>query len=299
MKYVSNSDGHITHITQKTVENATFNMLIIHGMAEHRFRYDAFIKELNEHKINAYAVDLRGHGKSPHEEKMGHFADDNGFEKNVDDLYAILQKIKNKSDLPIILFGHSMGSLFARALIRKYPDQIDALILSGSPYFPKGFNLIKRLLVIPKKLSPHKPAQKIADMTNDAFMKDIEDKRTDLDWLSFDSKNVDNFINDPLCNFPFTYAGYYDLFKLMEAVYQKPWHKPTKDIPVLFLIGKYDPCPDFKRGGYDAALNKLKHEGYVNIEPIIYEHSRHELLQDVEKEKVTDVILHFIHDLSA
>ena len=140
MEYISKIDGHKTHITHQGVENAKLNMLIIHGMAEHRFRYEDFTDTLNKHNINTYTLDLRGHGESPVDGHFGYFGEENGYKRNIDDINGIVEMIKENSDLPFILFGHSMGSLFARGFIKHYPHKIDALILSGSPYLPQGFS---------------------------------------------------------------------------------------------------------------------------------------------------------------
>ena len=36
-------------------------------------------------------------------------------------------------NLPFILLGHSMGSLVVRTYLKKYSQEVDAVILSGSP----------------------------------------------------------------------------------------------------------------------------------------------------------------------
>ncbi|HZJ87021.1 MAG TPA: alpha/beta fold hydrolase [Erysipelothrix sp.] len=297
MEYISKIDGHITHTSQQIVENAKFNMLIIHGMAEHRHRYDAFMDMLNNHHINTYSIDLRGHGESPVDGHLGYFGAKDGYKRNVDDIDGIIQKIKMESDLPFILFGHSMGSLFARAYLKSYPNNIDAMILSGSPYLPTGFNALKQVLKIPAKISPTKPAKMIAKIMNDGFTKEIENHKTNVDWLSFDEDNINRYIHDPLCNFPFTYQGYVDLFALLDDVYNDAWPDVKSDLPVFFLVGKHDPVVDFKHDGFYKAINSLKQNGYRNIKSIVYDNSRHELLNDVEKEKVTEDIIQIINDL--
>src|SRR5699024_4833317 len=127
----------------------------------------------------------------------------------------------------------------------------------------------------PALVNPTKPSRILLKMMNSNFSKDIENPRTQLDWLSFSKENVDAYIEDPLCNFPFTYQGYYDLFSLMVDVYRKPWKKHKKNLPVLFLIGRHDPCTEFKRDGFRKAVQKMQDEGYQNIRSIIYENSRH------------------------
>lgn len=48
---------------------------------------------------------------------------------------------------PVVLFGHSMGSMVVRKYIKKYDDEIDKLIICGSPsknkYAKVGLNTAK------------------------------------------------------------------------------------------------------------------------------------------------------------
>ena len=297
MEYISKIDQHKTHISSHLTMDARVNLLIIHGMAEHRFRYEFFMRTCNQHQINAYAFDLRGHGESKVDGHFGYFGKKKGYLRNVQDIHGIVEMIKKESDLPLVLLGHSMGSLFARAYLKYYPNTIDALILSGSPYLPRAFHSTHLFLKTMATLHPTKPASQIAKQMNQHFVKGIKDAKTQLDWLSFNEANVDAYQNDPLSNFPFTYQGYEDLFNLLEEVYLKVWDINNSPLPILFVIGKHDPSPDFKRDGFYKAIAKLQKAGYNNIKSIIYQHSRHELLQDNEKEKVTNDIIQFIHDL--
>ena len=73
MIYTSNIDQHQTHMTKKIHPKAKANILIIHGMAEHRFRYKNFIDILFQNQYSVFAIDLRGHGESLIENKKGCF----------------------------------------------------------------------------------------------------------------------------------------------------------------------------------------------------------------------------------
>lgn len=293
MQYKSKIDKHITNYSKYEVEKPIGQVLIIHGMSEHRFRYEPFIKELNKNKINAYTFDLRGHGESKFEGKYGMFAYEDGYKKNIQDIDALVRILIN-DDLPFYLLGHSMGSLFARYYIKEYPNKVDKLILSGSPYIPDMFRLVQSSMKTMAKLMPTRSANLVAKGMNKTFNKDIKHPRTDLDWLSFNETNVDEYIANPMSNFPFTYSGYNDLFSLVEEVYLDKWQYNKTDTPVLWIVGKYDPTPNFKKDGFNKAINKLKNSGYTNYESIIYENSRHEIFVDNEKEKVFKDVIEFM-----
>ena len=63
---------------------------IAHGMAEHSARYERFAQELNAAGYAVYANDHRGHGRTAEGGVLGHFADDDGWARVVDDLLLSL-----------------------------------------------------------------------------------------------------------------------------------------------------------------------------------------------------------------
>ena len=89
---------------------------ILHGMAEHIARYDAFASYLCGQGFAVFANDHVGHGKSAKsDEELGYFGEENGWK-------AFARDAKQVTDLarkaypgrPILIFGHSMGSFAAR-----------------------------------------------------------------------------------------------------------------------------------------------------------------------------------------
>lgn len=292
MQYISKIDQHITHMSALTKEHASANIIIIHGMAEHRFRYDDFMHKLHQNNFNVFSFDLRGHGESLLDNTYGYFAKEDGYLKNIEDIHGIINMIQDAYPLKTFLFGHSMGSLFARGYLKMHPNTLDALVLSGSPYPPFGVQLLNNLLKLPAKIAPKSPSCFIYKMMNQSFNKGL-DAKTDLDWMSFDEDNIEHFQNDTMCNFPFTLSAYVDLFNLMKLVYQDKWDVNPSDMPILFVAGEHDPCIDFKNDGLNKAIKKLKDAGYENISSKIYHNSRHELLNDLEKDLVSDDIINF------
>ena len=292
MIYTSPIDSHQTHISSFLSDSPTYNLIVLHGMSEHRHRYESFAETASNHHINVFTLDLRGHGDSPTEGTYGFV---NGYMNQVHDLYHIIKMIRKEYPYRTYLMGHSMGSLFVRSYLKHYlKENVNGVIIMGSPYVPKGVNLLRLAMKPLAKLFPKKKSNLISNIMNRTFNKEIENPKTPLDWLSFNEDNVQNYINDPLCNFPLTYGGYADLFDLVNDVYQDDWKKIDVLTPVLFLIGSFDPCPDFKRGGFDNAIKKMKQDGYQNIQSIVYHQSRHELLFDNDSQQVTQDIIDFI-----
>jgi alpha-beta hydrolase superfamily lysophospholipase len=110
---------------------------IAHGYAEHIGRYDVFARKLAEAGIVVYGNDHRGHGKTSG--NIGEaicFADEAGFDKVVADMRALTEIIQTENpDIPLFLFGHSMGSMLTRRYIQLYGEDLSGAVLSGSGVF--------------------------------------------------------------------------------------------------------------------------------------------------------------------
>ena len=133
---------------------------------------------------------------------------------------------------------------------------------------------------------------------NKMYNADIKDKLTDMDWLSFDTDNVKNYMEDPLCGFLFTYGGYLDLFHLIDNTYDSKWSHHASHLPIYFVAGIYDPCVDFKHDGFNKAIKHLKKNGFENITSTLYENSRHEILNDRDQDRVYQNLMTFIKEAS-
>jgi alpha-beta hydrolase superfamily lysophospholipase len=121
-------DGTELFYTKDIVECAKAVIIIVHGLCEHLGRYDYFTKKLNDFGYTVYRFDNRGHGRSGGErgyvENFHYFFDD--ADKVVD---MALEENKN---LPVFMFGHSMGGFIAAGYGMKYRNKLKGQILSGS-----------------------------------------------------------------------------------------------------------------------------------------------------------------------
>ena len=111
---------------------------IAHGMAEHSARYERFAEMLTANNFGVYANDHRGHGQTAGTiENLGYFADNNGWDLVVSDLSQLTTTIKHDHpDIPVFLFGHSMGSFLCRDYMFTYPNTVSGVILSATACDP-------------------------------------------------------------------------------------------------------------------------------------------------------------------
>lgn len=132
----SNSDGlELSVYTAEPDEGPVQGIFqIVHGMSEMKERYRGFIEYLTGLGFACIIHDHRGHGQSvKSKEDLGYFYGGGG-RAVVEDTHQITEVARmHWPNLPVILFGHSMGSLIVRCYLKKYDGELTGLIVSGSP----------------------------------------------------------------------------------------------------------------------------------------------------------------------
>lgn len=272
---------------------------IAHGMAEWAGRYDEFAKKLVNSGYKVYANDHRGHGNSVKNVNDIGFLGKDGFNAMVEDMKIVHDLIRKENpDVPIFLLGHSMGSFLAQSYVTKYGDDLKGVIYSGSngkqgAVLNAGI-LIARLQVL---FLGEKAKSKLLDsMTFGTYNKSFSPCRTSYDWLSREPNKVDKYVKDPYCGGVFTTSFFYDFFKGLKSLYEKEnINRIPKDLPVCILSGKMDPVGEFGKG--IARLEKFyRDQGIIDVHVKIYDDSRHEILNETNKDEVTDDIIAWISD---
>lgn len=255
---------------------------IVHGMSEHRSRYDEFAKYLVSRGYAAVTYDLPGHGETAGKDPLGYFGDENGWQTLTDSAEEIAERCRSEfPGVPLILFGHSMGTIIGRCFLQKHDNELCEAILSGAPNYQSAIPVAIFLGNVTALFKGKKGHSKMLDsLSTGTFAKSVKNARTDFDWLSYNSKNVDAYIADPLCGFPFTVAGYQDLFHGTKQMHEVSAYACTKpDLPILFFSGKDDPC----RGGdagFQDSIDTLKKAGYKNVDSHLYDGMRHETMHE-------------------
>ncbi|MEI2825160.1 MAG: alpha/beta hydrolase [Dermatophilaceae bacterium] len=273
-------------------------VLIAHGMAEHAGRYARFAERLTEAGYDVYAVDHRGHGKTAGSvDKVGYFADKDGFEKVVEDLYAVTRTIsEDHPELPVFLFGHSMGSILSRAYAIAHSSTISGLVLTGAGGDPGLLGRVGAVVAFAegtirgrRSRSPLLDAMSFGKF-NDAF----KPTRTKFDWLSRDRTEVDLYIADPYCGAVFTTGFFGDLLHGL-AVVNDPANvaKIRHDLPVLLASGDKDPVGDNGKGVNQVA-EQLREAGVASVTVTLYPNARHEILNETNRDEITSDIIHWL-----
>ena len=104
-----------------------------HGMCEYVRRYAPMAEFYAAHGIALAGNDHLGHGDTAQAGEHGHYGEPNGCCHLLNDLHTMNRILHERfPDTPIILYGHSMGSFYARWYAEKWPESITALVISGT-----------------------------------------------------------------------------------------------------------------------------------------------------------------------
>lgn len=289
----------ITDLPVKTVVREPENMAkargviqIVHGMCEHKERYFDMLDYFCNQGFVCVIADLRGHGENVEYLKdLGYFGE-NGPELLVEDVHAVNAFIHNNyPDLKVILVAHSMGSIIARAYLKKYDRDVDMVFLSGAPSDNPGKYVG---IVIADLYSLFLDVNRHSKIMDKGFYAQLENRfkaEGRNSWICSDKEVVDKYNNDDYCNFTFTVNGYETLFRLLCRIYStRGWILKNDELPIYFIVGADDVCVGGEK--------KLKHEamimkkaGYKLIKCKQFEGMRHEIFNEKNHEIVWKYML--------
>ena len=270
---------------------------IVHGIAEHIARYDAFANFMASQGFLVVAEDHMGHGGSIGDDGFpGYF--EGGWFKAVADCHRLLNYTRAEfPDLPYVILGHSMGSFLVRTLLMKYPKSgLSAAVLSGTAWMHRG--VINAGLATASLVCKTQGAQSYNRMINSmmfgSYNRRIKEKRTAYDWLTRDAVCVDAYMADPLCGFAVTAGLARDMLKGMRCNQESDnLQKMKKDLPVLFISGSEDPVGDYGKG-VKRAFAEFEKAGMERVDIRLYPDCRHELLNELNKQEVYDDVLQWL-----
>lgn len=276
-------------------ENAKGNLTIQTGMNEHASRYDEFARYFNEQGFNVYCLDSFGQGENAESVEDLEKWPEHGFFKNVEGIAKMIEKAK-ENGLPTTHMGHSMGSFMTQYLIEKYPLITDKIIICGSNggqgLLMSAAKLLAKITVGKKKWD--KPAKFMNNLGLGPYTKAIKDRKTDLDWLSYNEENVQKYVADPYCGATNTGGFWRGFTEGMAVIWKKKNLKNISlDQKILIIAGAEDPVGQNGKG--PKWLEKTyKSLGVKDVTLILYENMRHEIHNENGKEVVLEDILAFL-----
>ena len=195
-------------------------VLLIHGLGEHSGRWGHVGEFFSQSGLSITAMDLLGHGKS--EGQRGHAESFDEYCKIID---FFLQDIgSRKPEIPVFLYGHSLGGLIALYYgIKRNPSTIKGIIAT-SPGLVPGFKVPQWKTIAGNMLYAITPRFSM-------------DNGLPLDGLSQDKSVVEAYKKDPL-NHPYISARLgMDLIRNGAALSQQA---AELHLPLLIMVGSAD-----------------------------------------------------------
>ena len=269
------------------VEEPKALVQIIHGAVEYKGRYDEFAGYLQKNGYAVIVADNRGHGESVDEKyPFGYMKD---VYRIVNDQINVSAWLKEQyPGKPLYLLGHSLGSIFARLYLQEHDADIAKMVLSGTvPYIAaSGMGaLFGRLIVkLDGEMGHNKLLLKLSGIAGE-----------DDSWVVSNKESLEAYRNDPYCGFEYpnistltVIQADYELHRFNAFKVQNP------NLPILCVSGSKDPITGGAKGLEKTAKDfiKLGYKGMINK---VYEGMCHEVLNEVEREKVYTDILKFFN----
>ncbi len=266
-------------------------VMVLHGASEHSGRYARFATALAGAGYAVYADDHRGFGKTAPATGVGH-AGPRGFDGVLDSIYAVqAQALADVGALPVVVFGHSMGSVFTQVYAQQHASELAGFILCGSfGPSPQLGEMVAGLQAAVDAGAGETPLDSLGP-----FNTPFEPARTPFDWLSRDEKEVDAYIADPMCGEgnPLTVDYAFGVISLLSRGTDPAQIASIgAGKPVLLITGGADPV---STGGETVrVLEGLYRDAGLSVTAHYYPEARHELLNETNREEVDRDIIEWL-----
>jgi alpha-beta hydrolase superfamily lysophospholipase len=242
-------------------------VVLVHGLGEHIRRYDEQLFYFNERGVAVMGADLIGHGRT--EGQRGSWISMESNYKIIKELITLAHE--EYPNLPVYLYGHSMGgNIAARYCVLKNPS-IQGLILTGPaiktpkdlPYF-----MVKGVLAAP------------------AWIKNIRiSNGLNLKSLCSVEAVVSQYLSDPLVHNRISLGAGATIFENAYSLLNDSWTPPY---PVLLMHGAQDQIT------LPAGTESLKNHWGTGAELKIWTGMLHEIHNEKEKLKVWQSMLDWL-----
>lgn len=267
---------------------------IVHGMLEYIERYEELAQRMAAAGYFVVGHDHLGHGDSVNDQSELGYVGGQGAVLWLKDIEKIRKMaVSYAPKVPCIMLGHSMGSYLVRRYLIYHGDRVDAAVIMGTGNQPAA--LVKAGLAVTYaemiRRGPKGHSSVLNSLTCSGFAKRYPDNAHTGSWMSRDPQVMLCALQDKKMNFQFTLNAFEALFRTIEEVISpKRASRMPKELPLLILSGAQDPVGDNGKGvrRFEAMLKKI---GMKNVTCHLYPENRHELINDLDKERVLNDIL--------
>jgi alpha-beta hydrolase superfamily lysophospholipase len=282
--------GAVLSLHTREAESAPRGIVHInHGLAERAGRYARFADFLARRGYHVGAHDHRGHGlTTAGDGAPRRFADRDGWDKVMGDVAAVQAELRYRwPGLPLIVFGHSMGSVIAFNHVLRAPGSVDAAAIWNGNMALGGLKSVMRFVLWCEAFfgGPYTPSHMLDRLTFKAWNKRFPEGRTDADWLTSDTAEVDAYVADELCGWPSSVSLWRDFLDgVAFAEDNGNLERVRRDLPFHLVGGSLDPATDGGKAVRKLA-GRLGRAGFVDVTCEIIEGFRHETVNEAGRDK--------------
>lgn len=258
-------------------------------MSEHVRRYDDFARYLCARGWIVCGDDHIGHGRSSLPGKFGSMPARGGDIALVEDEHTLRTLMQERvgTDIPYAFFGHSMGSFITRVYLSKHAEGLAAAVICGTGMIPvaksKAGHALSRLI---SALCGQDHVSRLLDTLGSGGYDNAVKKSDEDSWLSYSKENAAAYHADEECGFAFSAGGYAALTSLTARACSPACAKAVPhNLPLLYIAGDADPVGN-NGVGVKAAAQLARDAGSTDVTCKIYEHMRHEILNEDEHLRV-------------
>ena len=277
------------HRWKPDISNYKGMIQIIHGIAEDLSRYEEFVDYFTDKGYTVFGIDQLGHGETVelNNGKLGYFGKKDGWIKvvNSNKYISKLMKVDNPN-IPLIIYGHSMGSIIARYYLigEKIPNGI---ILTGAfAYQDFTMDFAKVMAKIEKAMKKEDSENVIDNYILDLIYNRKFDSNVKNSWISSLKAEVNKYNTTEKYGFKLTNQMFIDIFEGLKTIERKEKNSEiSKDIPLFIISGSEDPVSNFGKD-IKKLFNRYKEIDVKDIKYKIYRALRHEVIRDKRNDAV-------------
>ena len=254
---------------------------LVHGLGEHARRYDELASVLNKAGYAVYATDHRGHGEtglamvaSGVTRRLGNLGPGGMAAVFADELQLRDLIETEHMGRPLVLIGHSWGSMIAQRLLDANSTMWQAAVLTGSNVLLPGI------------------------LPSSGFNKkwDRIPNKTGFEWLSRDRAIGEAFVADPK-TFPDSAMSVFGVAQTVKLL-GLPKRTIYPALPILLLAGSEDPIGGER--GNRLLAKAFARAGVQDVRAVSYHGARHEVFNETNRLEVfADLLAWLDEKLSA
>ena len=259
---------------------------IAHGLAEHSARYARLAARAQRRRLRRLTPTIIAATGQAGADDLGHFADEGGWDKVVGDLDLNRLIAAEQPGAPIsssaIRWARSSGAPSSPSTRTRWPASPFRDRTASRRRSRRWGGCIAREERL--RLGKRGKSELIFKMWFGEFNKPFRPARTAFDWLSRDEKEVDAYVADPFCGFPFTTSS------RSTCSTRCPRSEPARASrrSARTWPSTSSPASAIRSGAnIQGLIADLEGAGFTKLTTRIYPGARHETLNETNRDEVT------------